>query len=357
MNKTEEEKLNHKRELDRKRAKKYYDSKKQIISERRKKKRDAKKDINKIIIFNNPTKEQTKKLLFDKLQVKYAEELKDNSINTYASSLNYILYTLLKISDTFSFEMFDEQDKIIKLLQDDVSKNASQRKVYWKALIRITDNNDKYKKEFDEDIVVENEMRNKQEKTEKQIESWTTKKEIDDKYKEYFEKYNKLFDKEEITNNEYQKLQQLVIITIYSQLEGAPRLMEFTEMKIKNYDESKDNYYKNGYFYYNKFKTIKSEKKQSEKLNTNVKSIIDKFILYNTTDYLLIDNKLNKLRNIQLNQRINKLFNKKVGANGLRHSKITDLYNDISINLNVISENARKNKHSLFTHLQYIKKK
>lgn len=354
MNKTEEDKLNHKRELNKKRAKKYYDTKKQIISERRKIIRDTKKEKNKMIIFNNFTREQTKKLLFDRIKVKY-NKLKDNSINTYASSLNYILYTLLKISDTFYFEIFDAQDKIIQLLKEDTSKNEAQRKVYWKALIKITDKNDKYTIEFEKDIIVEKEIRNKQEKTEKQTKNWVSKKEMDVLYKQYTDNYYKLFNKEDISKTEYQKLQELVIVSIYTQLEGAPRLMEFTEMKIKNYDISTDNYYKDGYFYYNKFKTIKSESSQNEMLNSNVKSIIDKFILYNPTDYLLIDNNCNKLNNIQLNQRINKIFNKKVGVNGLRHSKITELYNDNSIILTEISKNAKKNKHSILTHLQYIK--
>ena len=87
-----------------------------------------------------------------------------------------------------------------------------------------------------------------------------------------------------------------------------------------------------------------------------IKEIINVIKEYNPTDYLLIDFNSNKLTEIKLNQRINQIFNKKVGVNGLRHSHITELYADKPItNLNEVLTNAKNNKHSLKTHLQYIK--
>ena len=57
----------------------------------------------------------------------------------------------------------------------------------------------------------------------------------------------------------------------------------------------------------------------------------------NDSDYLLIDSKGQPLGNgnresqsgsVKLNQRLEKLFNKKVGVNGLRHSYLTEKYQD-----------------------------
>ena len=67
-----------------------------------------------------------------------------------------------------------------------------------------------------------------------------------------------------------------------------------------------------------------------------------------------MDSKLNKLSNITLNQRINKIFGLNVGCNIMRHSRISKLYE--GINIKEITDNANKYNHSIETHLSYIKK-
>ena len=66
-------------------------------------------------------------------------------------------------------------------------------------------------------------------------------------------------------------------------------------------------------------------------------ALLKQFIKYNKqyypqNDYLLIDSKGNHSNNVQLNQRINNIFDgKKVGINGLRHEYLTDKYKDIRV--------------------------
>ena len=167
--------------------------------------------------------------------------------------------------------------------------------------------------------------------------------------------YDTIIKNDDITNAEYQRIQLFLIICLYTKLSGVPRLKEIANMKIRNYNGA-DNYYDGSYFYFNAFKTVKTEGKQKEAVNKEIKEIIDIIKEHNPTDYLLIDFNSKKLTEIKLNQRINQIFNKKVGVNGLRHSHITELYVDKPItNLNEVLTNAKKNKHSLKTHLQYIK--
>ena len=150
-------------------------------------------------------------------------------------------------------------------------------------------------------------------------------------------------------------MQLFLIISLYTKLEGVPRSKEIVNMKIRNYNEV-DNYYDGSYLHFNNYKTVKTEGKQKEAVSKEMKELIDTIKAYNPTDYLLIDFNSNKLSEVKLNQRINQIFNKKVGVNGLRHSHITELYVDKPItNLNEVLTNAKNNKHSLKTHLQYIK--
>ena len=128
----QDEKIELIKEQNRKRARKYYDSKRAIIAERRKTQRETKK--NNFITYPNPTKEQLKELFINKLKEKFPN-LNENSFIIYASCLNYILFNLLKISNIFYFEMFEEQDKLIKLIKDDQTKeDVGQRKIYRDSL-------------------------------------------------------------------------------------------------------------------------------------------------------------------------------------------------------------------------------
>ena len=347
----QDEKIEHIKEQNRKRAQKYYNSKRAIIAERRKAQRETKK--NNFITYPNPTRCQLKELFIHKLKDKFPN-LNDKSFLIYASCLNYILFNLLKISNIFYFEMFEEQDKIIKLLKDDTTKDAGQRKIYWNSLKKISNISDKYEKAFNDDIKTDKQHRLLHQKTEKQNNNWVSEQLINDKFTEYYTKYKHLIAQDELTLKEYQNLQQLLIIGLYSKLQGVPRLLEFTEMKIKNYDKNTDNYYDTTYFYYNKFKTIKSEGAKKELVPDILKTIVDSLISINETEYLLVDSKLNKLSNITLNQRINKIFGLNVGCNIMRHSRISELYTDI--NMKTITDNANKYNHSIETHLSYIKK-
>ncbi len=185
-------------------------------------------------------------------------DLKEDSIKTYTYCLNYILYDLLKIKKLFTLELFNQQDDIIKLLKA-TSKTPTQRKVYWWALSIVTDNNDKYKNEHQQDVILDEQNRNEQTKTDKQNDNWVTQQELKDKYKELKDTFDEISSKDDITAKEYQKLQEFLIIGLYSKLEGTPRLKELVEMKINNYCLT-DNYYDGKYFYYNIYKTVETDK-------------------------------------------------------------------------------------------------
>ena len=308
---------------------------------------------NESIVINHPTKEKVLEALMNKIKITNPY-LQDSSIKTYATCLNYVAFDILKISDVFTFDIYDQNEKIIKLLKQ-TDKTPSQRRVYWSSLSAISSESTIYKEEQNKDKQLDEAERNNQEKNDKQKEYWVTSEEIKEKYNKLKNEYDKLIKKNDITSSEYQQMQLFLIISLYTKLEGVPRSKEIVNMKIRNYNEV-DNYYDGSYLHFNNYKTVKTEGKQKEAVSKEMKELIDTIKAYNPTDYLLIDFNSNKLSEVKLNQRINQIFNKKVGVNGLRHSHITELYVDKPItNLNEVLTNAKNNKHSLKTHLQYIK--
>ena len=164
---------------------------------------------------------------------------------------------------------------------------------------------------------------------------------------------------EELNNYEYQLYQNVIILSLMSGIYISPRRLEYIDMKVKNYNKSTDNFKNGDELIFNKYKTSKFLGTQTVKLPKELNLLLNKFIKYNNihydTDYLLIDNNHNKLSNVQLNQRINKIFGKNVGVNGFRHTFITEKNKDIP-DLSGLLKDANEMGHSLEKHLEYIKK-
>ena len=73
---------------------------------------------------------------------------------------------------------------------------------------------------------------------------------------------------------------------------------------------------------------------------------------------MLFDAKGNKLSNVKVTQRLNKIFGKNASVSILRHSYITEKYEKQSLGnltLKDIQETATEMGHSLQQHLEYIK--
>ena len=83
--------------------------------------------------------------------------------------------------------------------------------------------------------------------------------------------------------------------------------------------------------YFNSYKTAKTYGCQIIDIPRSLQTILKKWIHTNPTRMLLFDVNMNALSSVKLNQRINKIFHeKKVSVNALRHSYLTDKYNQYS---------------------------
>ena len=124
--------------------------------------------------------------------------------------------------------------------------------------------------------------------------------------------------------NDLQQIQNYIIICLLGGVYVPPRRStDYCLMKIRNYSKEEDNYFEKNQLVFNKYKTAKTYKQQTLTVPPELKSILNKWIKVNPTDFLLFDNNNAPLTNVKMTQRLNKIFGKKSSVNSLRHSYLT----------------------------------
>jgi hypothetical protein len=252
--------------------------------------------------------------------------LSASSITTYASILKN-LYKKVFGEGEMDFKKFNETDKILKHLEDVPS---NRRKTILSSLVIVTDNK-KYRELMLEDVRNYNKEISKQEMTDKQEENWVTGGEISDVLGELKTTADALYKKAHLTPSDLQQIQSYIILCLLGgNYIPVRRSKDYVDFKIKGISND-DNYIsENGKeLVFNSYKTAKTYGEQRIALPIKLKNILKKWMSVNPTDHLLFDLNFNKLSNVKLNQRINKLFGgKRVGVNNLRHSVLTEKFGD-----------------------------
>jgi len=297
-------------------------------------------------------KKDIKKIIYDKIKV-LKPKLSDQSLKTYSQVLFRLYYNIHSDNEPFEFSFFEQQVNVLKELKDYQPKS---RKTYLSALIASTQKNELYKKLMNEDIKTYNDIIETGIKTESENNNWITIEDIKNKYFELVERYGYLINKNKINMKDFQHLQDLIIISLCSGIypELPPRrAQDWTEFKIKNIDDKKDNFLNNDTLIFNKYKTKVYYGSSKILLNNELNLLLDKYIELNPYEYLLVNSKGEKLTEITLNQKIKKIFDNKGGINIFRKVFITNLYSNIP-NIKDISE---KMGHSIESAMKfYIKK-
>lgn len=279
-------------------------------------------------------------------------KISKSSLKTYESILRNLYEKVFGDKD-YDVKKFDENEKIIKFLKD---LPSNKRKTILSALVVITDNK-AYRELMMEDIKEYNKNEAKQEKTKVQQDNWVDKDDVEKIYNVLKANANILYKKKPINNVDLQEIQNYIILSLFNGDYIPPRRSkDYVDFKIKNIDKDNDNYIDKNHFVYNSYKTAKTYGQQKVEIPKELKSILTKWIKINPTDYLLFDSSLKKLSNVKLNQRLNKLFGKKVGVNVLRHSFLSDKYGDLIDKKNELAKDFKDMGSSILQENIYIKK-
>lgn len=273
--------------------------------------------------------------------LKNRPKLSKKSVVAYTSTLRNIYSKVYPKDLKFIIKKFENYDDFINVLKDVPS---NKRKSILSALVVIC-GDDKCKQYRDlmiEDAQKYNNEQKEQVKNENQKENWITMEEIQKIYNKYLVSYKHLIKKPDLTDSELQIIQNYIIICLLSGLFIPPRRsLDYTEMKIKDINKDKDNYIDKNKFIFNTYKTAKFYGKQEIEIPNELKKILSKWIKINPTDYLLFDANNEKLSNVKLNQRLNKIFGKKISVNMLRHIYLSTKYKE-TIDVNKQLDNDLK---------------
>ena len=155
----------------------------------------------------------------------------------------------------------------------------------------------------------------------------------------------------------YQDLQNYIILCLLGGKYIPPRrLKDFIDFKIKNVNKKVDNFMYGNRLFFNSYKTSKTYGLQSVEIPKELKNILMKWVKVNPTEYLLFDIDFNKLNNVKLNQRLNKLFNKQISVNQLRKYYLSSKYQGMTEMKENLKNDFKDMGSSLNQEVIYIKK-
>jgi hypothetical protein len=261
--------------------------------------------------------------------IKNKPNISKSSVTTYLSILKNLYINVFK-DDKFDLKNFDNDNKILTALKD---LEPNKRKTILAALVVITDNK-KYRDQMMKDIEEYKSNESNQLKNDKQTESWVDTSEIDDVFKHMEQIVKHLYKKKDLSMTDLQEIQNFIILCVLSGRFIPPRRSkDYVDFKIKDIDPEKDNYISKKNMIFNSYKTAKTYMKQELQIPPELLKILNKWIKVNTTEYLFFDSNGNKLTNVKLTQRLNKIFGKKASVNQMRHTYLSNKYQD-TIKLN-----------------------
>lgn len=227
-----------------------------------------------------------------------------------------------------------------------------------------------YYKQKSEDINKEIKINNsKNNKTETQQENWITWTEVLEIKKDLEEETEKVINKKNITENEFNTLLKNVALSFYTEI--PPRRNEYINLIITNNQDDLNknkNYliYDDNILILNKYKTANKYGSKEIEIPATLKKDIDNYLKYHSsfnsikkkkkyeTPFFVNNNGAPFIQNNSLTRLLNKIFKKNIGASMLRHIYLTHKYGD---DLEEMKEDADDMGHSLNIQKEYIKKK
>jgi hypothetical protein len=273
-----------------------------------------------------------------------------SSVKTYVSILSN-LHKNLKAS-TEDLDWFNEEEnEIMDFLKE---KPSQTRKSVLSALFVLT-GNDAYRDLMLKDCGVVNAQYKEQKKSTKESENWISTEQIRGIYDGLLEKVTGMFKRNIV--GDYPTIMQFWLVALLGGVAGIPprRSLDYGLMKIRGYDPKTDNYYKGGKFYFNRYKTADKYGLQSIEVPKDLQVLLKKWIKMNDTDYLLFSSNKQPLSSPQINRVLNKVFDKRVSVDMLRHIYLTNHYKDIPA-LKDMENLATEMGHSLSQQMLYVKK-
>lgn len=158
-------------------------------------------------------------------------------------------------------------------------------------------------------------------KSAKQEENWMSLDELDLLRKEKGAIVKKVSKKKEITDGQFRELQAYTLLSLYTVLPPR-RSLDYVAMVIGQPDDNKEiNYYDNGHFYFNNFKTSKTYKQQIVNVPKELQNILKVYIKFKpkNSDRLLVNAEGQPLTTKSIVTILNQVTGKHISTSMLRN--------------------------------------
>lgn len=272
-------------------------------------------------------------------------KLSEISIKTYQSVLSNLRKKMGMEEDKFMKVMETKPNEILRFLKD---KKPQNRKTVLAVMVSVLGKGvgaDAYRKQMLEDANEYNSVLRTQHKTEKQQNNWLEWQEVLKIYDEFYKETYPLFRKRKLDTKDLNQLVALIILSCYVLLPPR-RSRDYTEMKLKDYDKEKDNYYEKGKFHFLNYKTAKNYGEQIVKVPPKLRLLLKRWEEVNPTSWLIFDSKKGPMAVSRLTFILNKIFGKNISTSMLRHIFLSNQLKDTPT-LNQRDELAREMGHSV----------
>jgi len=286
-------------------------------------------------------------------------KLSTSSIRTYSGLISKLFYTFNSKNEEPTLEWFREnRESIVKYIEN---KPLNTKHTILSVIRKLLPDDDHYKGLIANTTSLRRDDADSQKRTAKQSENWIEFKKVREIYDRVRKETEPILKKRTaISNEEFMKLQDLVILSLCSGIWFPPRRAgDWVYMKIRNIEKSKDNFIdskgKEKRFVLNKYKTASTYGQQVIPIPNDLMRILKAYIAHNPYEYLLVDNMGKQFTNSRLTKTLNRLFGSKVSVDMLRHIYITDKAGNMP-HLREIQKTATAMGHSVMENLQYIRR-
>jgi hypothetical protein len=278
--------------------------------------------------------------------------LAQSSIKTYLSSLSRIIKDV-KVELKTPEDFIKNIDAILEKAKD---YTAIVRKSKLAAVIVLLDDKDgledtgEYKDKDKTDAIKK--LRFVMQKDMKTVDDEETNQELSEKQKENFvpqddifkiyellkEQTAPLFKLNTLNKKQFDMMQMYVLLSLYI-LIPPRRTMDFTHFKIRNINPEVDNYFlipkrkkDLGAFVFNQYKNAKKLGPQIlERIPKELERIIDKWMQYNKSDYLLVNSVGKQVAGSKIALWLNEIFGKRISTSMLRHIYLTHKFGNVNL--------------------------
>jgi hypothetical protein len=312
----------------------------------------------------------TQNIFYGRIRMTIEEILLTNRPNLSANSVRTYKSLIANLAKQLSIKIETPDDVIshhTEILDHIKGQSAGGIKTRLSALIALVEGSEQAKEtleRFGEMMQVKmkqaNEEADDQKMTDKQKKAMIPWEDVLKKYHELEKEVEPLLEQDDLSKEQFARFQMYVLLSCMVLVEPR-RSLDWTEFKLRNVDETKDNFLRvvkrKPFLVFNTYKTAKEHGQQIVPCPPKLYKILKgEWFLKNEHDWLLMNStQKNKINSTQFMKLLYGFFGSNVSTNILRHSYLNKKYKDVP-SIKEMKKTATAMGHTVKQALQYVVK-